>query len=642
MEGQVQDSPKLTDNDDVKYVSGLSTILVATIQEAKDRISQIEYIFCSQLFPHFQSKSKILQKIYSEAKKASQAEWKEKENDLLLLIEKHKLEKQKTLEENQSLKLEKAKPTKEQEEKIDKLLSRLKSQQHNIDELRMKLLQKSKESDEMMELQNKLIHLVQSKVSVIVNNEKELKDHEEKTIMLLAKISNLEKKIDGLQEELRERTEEVAKGNEMKANLLKKIDVQASEIMNNEQLLHDQDKEKKIMVAKLEHLEGNSCKLQKELLAKTKEVEEGKTLQKQLSDHIDLNDSEMLKYKEQLEMCEKEKKLLLIKVEGLEEKVNGLQVELRERTDEVIKGKVLYGNLLKHNKSKSSELWTEKKKLTNAIDAYKRLKSEHIYLRRKFGLTSESMLSPNELEDETDSLRKNQNQIISPDLEDINQDISIAASEPNKVQNDNNLVDDKVGKLDQASSSLSPSSTLPVAPKCPSTSKSAPVAGKKRPASCWRDTRSHKGLVGPDPHDDFLDTPYEHVRGNLNKERKEEVCDLPIPVLNETKFDNSDEETQDVNADLKTEKCKMPVQMGEKIGFKYVEPVRKKAERESLKGVECKQCKKFYDAVLCNDEDKNNHNIRCEHHEGVSRHRYRYVPPMTPEGFWNIGFESEM
>lgn len=416
MEGQVQDSPNLTDNDDVKYVSGLSTILVATIQEAKDRISQIEYIFCSQLFPHFQSKSKILQKIYSEAKKASQAEWKEKENDLLLLIEKLKLEKQKTLEENQSLKLEKAKPMKEQEEKIDKLLSRLKSQQHNIDELRMKLLQKSKESDEMMELQNKLIHLVQSKVSVIVNNEKELKDHEEKTIMLLAKISNLEKKIDGLQEELRERTEEVAKGNEMKANLLKKIDVQASAIMNNEQLLHDQDKEKKIMVAKLEHLEGNSCKLQKELLAKTKEVEEGKTLQKQLSDHIDLNDSEMLKYKEQLEMCEKEKKLLLIKVEGLEEKVNGLQVELRERTDEVIKGKVLYGNLLKHNKSKSSELWTEKKKLTNAIDAYKRLKSEHIYLRRKFGLTSESMLSPNELEDETDSLRKNQNQnqIISP------------------------------------------------------------------------------------------------------------------------------------------------------------------------------------------------------------------------------------
>ncbi|KAL2349008.1 hypothetical protein Fmac_003008 [Flemingia macrophylla] len=34
-----------------------STILVASsIQEAKDRISQIEYVFCSQLYPDFLSK----------------------------------------------------------------------------------------------------------------------------------------------------------------------------------------------------------------------------------------------------------------------------------------------------------------------------------------------------------------------------------------------------------------------------------------------------------------------------------------------------------------------------------------------------------------------------------------------------------
>lgn len=416
MEGQVQDSPKLgylNDNDDVKYVSGLSTILVATIQEAKDRISQIEYIFCSQLFPHFQSKSKILQKIYSEARKAAQVEWKEKENDLSLQIEKLKLEQRKTLEENQSLKLENVKPTKEQEEKIDQLLSQLKCQQHNVDVLRMKLLQKSKESDEMMEFQNKLLHLVQSKVSVIVNKEKELKEHEKKTTVLLAKLSNLEKKVDGLQEELGEKTEEVAKGNETKENLLKKIDAQASEIMNNEQLLHDQDKEKKILVAKLEHLEGNSCKLQKELLTRIKEVEEGKTLQKQLSDHINVKDAEMLKYKEQLEMFEKEKKLFLVKVEGLEEKVNGLQVELREKTDEVIEGKVLYGKLLRNNELKSSELRTEKKKFTNLLDAHKKLLSQHNYLRRKVGLTSETMLSPNKLEDETDSLRHNQNRIDS-------------------------------------------------------------------------------------------------------------------------------------------------------------------------------------------------------------------------------------
>lgn len=44
--------------DDEKRVSGLSTILVASIQEAKDKISQLEYVFCSQLYPHFQSTSK--------------------------------------------------------------------------------------------------------------------------------------------------------------------------------------------------------------------------------------------------------------------------------------------------------------------------------------------------------------------------------------------------------------------------------------------------------------------------------------------------------------------------------------------------------------------------------------------------------
>lgn len=207
-------------------------------------------------------------------------------------------------------------------------------------------------------------------------------------------------------------------------------------------------------------------------------------------------------------------------------------------------------------------------------------------------------------------------------------------------------MDAKGGILVQAPSSLCPINKFSVAPNCPSTVKFVPVASKKRPASCWRDTRSRKGQAGQDPHDDFLDTPLEHIRGNLNKAMKEEDCDPPVPALKDANFDSSDDETQDVNADLRTQKHEMPVQMTEKKGFKYIEPVRKKAERENLKGVECKQCKKFYDAVLCNGEDNNtsngDHNIRCEHHDGVSRHRYRYVPPMTPEGFWNIGFESEM
>lgn len=192
----------------------------------------------------------------------------------------------------------------------------------------------------------------------------------------------------------------------------------------------------------------------------------------------------------------------------------------------------------------------------------------------------------------------------------------------------------------QRSSPLSPSSSrVLIAPKCMSNTKPGPPVGAKRPLSYWRDTRSHQSRVGPDPHDDFLDTPLENARDNLGKIMKE---DVPEPSPTNMSVDNpDDEETQDMNGDAGPQKLhKSPSKAGTS-GFKYVEPVRKKFERENLKGVECKQCKKFYDAVLpgtTNDKK----NIRCEHHDGVSRHRYRYAPPLTPEGFWNIGFESEM
>jgi len=52
-------SPKLgfplTKAGAANYVGGLSTILVASIQDAKDHIAQIEYVFCSQLYPQFKS-----------------------------------------------------------------------------------------------------------------------------------------------------------------------------------------------------------------------------------------------------------------------------------------------------------------------------------------------------------------------------------------------------------------------------------------------------------------------------------------------------------------------------------------------------------------------------------------------------------
>lgn len=209
-----------------------------------------------------------------------------------------------------------------------------------------------------------------------------------------------------------------------------------------------------------------------------------------------------------------------------------------------------------------------------------------------------------------------------------------------------NFDNEKGFKLNQIPSFDSLASNCFITPKCPSTVKSVPIAGTKRRASSWRDTRSRQCQGGPDPHDDFLDTPLENIRGHLKMAMKDEDNDLSVIAPKDMNVDSSDDETQDVNVDPGPPKQQNLGSVAGKGGFKYVEPVRKKADREKLKGVECKQCKKFYDAVLPDNggkvSDGDKQGYRCEHLDGVSRHRYKYVPPMTPEGFWNIGFDSEM
>ncbi|EOX96721.1 Gamma response gene 1, putative isoform 1 [Theobroma cacao] len=656
MEGHLEQSPKLglpIDSDCVKYISGLSTILVATIQEAKDRISQIEYIFCSQLYPNFQLKSNGLQKIYTEIKKAAEDAWKEKENEFILQIEKLELEKKQALEENHSFTLEREKLVKEQEEKMSQLLVKLRCQER-IEELKGELMLKSKEVDEGIELQNKLVQLVQTKASVIANKNKEVKEHEEKTNVLLSDLNSLQKKVEALQQELREKTQEVADRKKLSENLLKKIELQSFDIMHNEEQLINCNNEKKLVVANFEKLKESYDELHVVHRKKTKEVEEGRKLQEQLLRQIDLKGSEMLKNKQQLEEQEK-KKELLAKVKVLEEKVNELQAKLRESGDDAAEERDSYEKLLKQIESKSADLMAEKKKKRDLLDAYKRLKSQYNFLCRKNGLTTENMTFPNKLEDESDSARHHHNP--KPSLGNYFLLYPIADAE-NKILNTRMIAHDTKGMKDvglnvaledgkgaksfETSSSHSPTSRFPTQ-KCPSSVKSNPIAGTKRPVSGWRDTRSHQCQAGPDPHDDFLDTPLENIRGNLKKAMKEEAGGLPVPE--DMNVDSSDDETQDVSVDKRPREQEIPFQMADKGSFKYVEPVRKKADREKLRGFECNQCKKFYDAVLNNgDQDNEDHkkNFRCEHHDGVSRHRYKYVPPMTPEGFWNIGFESEM
>ncbi|KAM4606652.1 DNA endonuclease RBBP8 isoform 2-T2 [Polymixia lowei] len=66
--------------------------------------------------------------------------------------------------------------------------------------------------------------------------------------------------------------------------------------------------------------------------------------------------------------------------------------------------------------------------------------------------------------------------------------------------------------------------------------------------------------------------------------------------------------------------------------FAHVAVVRKKEERRKLKGATCKECDVYY-AHLPEEE-------RQKKLSACSRHRFLYVPPCTPENFWEVGFPS--
>lgn len=66
--------------------------------------------------------------------------------------------------------------------------------------------------------------------------------------------------------------------------------------------------------------------------------------------------------------------------------------------------------------------------------------------------------------------------------------------------------------------------------------------------------------------------------------------------------------------------------------FPHIEVVRKKEERRKLLGHTCKECEIYYADMPAEEREKKL--------ASCSRHRFRYVPPSTPENFWEVGFPS--
>lgn len=615
MEGNPQTSQEQTyhfDGTDTEYISRLSTLLAATIQDAKESVAQIEYLFCKQLFPDFQSK---LKKVYSEEKKAAEDEWKKKENDLMVQVKTLQSEKQKVIEENQLLKMENTK---------------LKKVPNDIEE---ELKRKTKEIAEKRELQQSLRELLDSKANTVNGNEKRMKE--------------LEEVIKELKLNLQSKRRIIEEKDESNCELLQLVQSKVVLIEQKDRLLKFKDDKMNELSEKLEtacnNYEGENlkarqlldeCELENKVLTdQLRVLEDNCRRQQQLIDQNGSNGSELMKTRNELEELRKERRLLLGKIKGLEEEVDKLHAGIRERSKESTEGMELHGKLLQQIEGKNNEIMIEKQKRREVIDAYKKLKSQYNYLCSKSGLTPENMhCGSGSAKVNKDPLVHDQNILISPVTSSKSPNSPMPAWETiYHNTNQQNSEDKKEIRPIQGSGSSSP---LVVQPD--SNRKTILTSGTKRPGSHWRDMRPTKSRNGTDPHDDFLDTPLENIKEDLKKGiKEEEIHDLPGPAPKDMAFDSSDDETQDVSAGK-------GIIRPDKKSFKYVEPVRKKAERANLKGVECKQCKKFYDAVLPDGDDNNKQNLRCEHHEGVSRHRYRFAPPSTPEGFWNIGFESEM
>ncbi|XP_010572626.1 PREDICTED: DNA endonuclease RBBP8 [Haliaeetus leucocephalus] len=68
------------------------------------------------------------------------------------------------------------------------------------------------------------------------------------------------------------------------------------------------------------------------------------------------------------------------------------------------------------------------------------------------------------------------------------------------------------------------------------------------------------------------------------------------------------------------------------LDFPHIEVIRKKEERRKLPGHTCKECEIYYADIP--EEEREKKLASC------SRHRFRYIPPKTPENFWEVGFPS--
>jgi len=94
-----------------------------------------------------------------------------------------------------------------------------------------------------------------------------------------------------------------------------------------------------------------------------------------------------------------------------------------------------------------------------------------------------------------------------------------------------------------------------------------------------------------------------------------------------------------------TQSNRMPLKQVSRQESKVNNVVRNKEERQNMKVSTCTQCDEFYAGMARVNNDMT-HSVRpdgpCEHQNvaNAGRHRHNFTPPKTPDGYWQIGWDS--
>ncbi|KAM4533385.1 DNA endonuclease RBBP8 isoform 2-T2 [Odontesthes bonariensis] len=142
-----------------------------------------------------------------------------------------------------------------------------------------------------------------------------------------------------------------------------------------------------------------------------------------------------------------------------------------------------------------------------------------------------------------------------------------------------------------------------------------------------RDTKSGLGEKANDSLDMIFDTTACGDYKSFNSSHFEsQPCDNDDEDKDEEGEKKEDDGEQDSHENgARQSKAGRPT-------FAHVAVVRKKDERRKLKGTTCKECEVYYAHLP--EEEKQKKLSAC------SRHRFLYIPPSTPENFWEVGFPS--